>query len=687
MTSSRGGSSASAQRAKKLALSTPLAPCRLRQRHADARLPDYSLSGQLSPESALSATLTDYYLPSQPSASSQAPTTTTATVSTGPLSFGRKSVCGNREHLASPASPGISPRELPDWLPELRATTPRVPETLDARATTPRLQPLEIQRSTTPRLQCPWQLHAPSARGAIHTAASIAMSKAASPPPDNTSGHMSAAGWVAEASKASSMGAETSTDVELLCRDLQNRCQKLELELEAKRKEVRLVSDQSTTVEQQIAAIEWRIALARAARVKAFETVQGLTRMSANEVKAMKNRPPSIVRRAIEAIFIVLSCRRWLPGAAETIQRLDVTKEWTSIQRMLSNDGFVQSVLHFDVAGLDATPHVAKYVAAKYFPGLLQEATAPLQAPTEAPKSLPPVTARRAPGTPAMTALAAEKESSAAWPSSARAGAAASLAPLEGLLPGMAAAVLTTPAATAAQVAQPPGSTPRRSSENTERRRRNSFSRKSSTEVETLDLDAVEYASRACGAMVRWVWEVLREFFALRDLRLQHQALRSQLEELGAVSREEAIMQLQAEIQKLQEEYESWRTKLGELRACEAEAERAKASLLLLSRLEERSKPVPASGRSGRAAKLQPVIAPSAPNLEDWPSARGGPVLKAVKKELAKPVEVKRKPKRDSSENAAWPPKNRKYLHIMSSSSLAIKTVVEEAADRGSADD
>jgi len=375
------------------------------------------------------------------------------------------------------------------------------------------------------------------------------------------------------------------------------------------------------------------------------------------------------VRRAIEAIYTVLHCNE------EGIRGLDVAKEWNRIQKMLSNDGFVQSVLHFDVASLDRAPHVAEYVAEKYFPGLLQEAQlmvipcpassktfsargdlAPvipkgLQADTPATESssLPQLgpTSRRHRHT-------VSNQDHVAYPpsfSSFFARTAAPSAPLEGLLPAAPGAVPTTTAMAGVGTAQALGATARRGY-NRDQKKRSLFSGKTSTEAlhenETLDIAAVEYASRACGAMVHWVSEVLREFFALRELRLQREALHQQLEELGMGSREEAITQLQEEIQRLSEELENWRGRLAELRAREAEAERARANLLMLSRLEM---------RAGRGAKLQPVVVPSAPSLE----AR---VLRAVSM-----LEVQRKPKTlpVATENAAWPPRGRKYLHIMSS--------------------
>jgi len=444
--------------------------------------------------------------------------------------------------------------------------------------------------------------------------------------------------WALEASKASTRGAESSSEVEALCRDLVARCAQLELELESKRKELRLAGEQSKIFDHQVAAIDDKIASARQARLEALEHVQGLTRMSANEVKALKNRPPRIVRRAIEAIYIVLHCQRWLPEDGNTgghgsanLRSFDVAKEWKEMQRMLLNDGFVLSVLHFDVGVLDSTPHVAEYVVEKYFPGLRETvqsypcsasssnpSSKGLLSRTDLPNIAPKVTKNRTRGNMF----------------------------LDGLLPST------------------PRSAGRVAPAESAGKKRTSMFKKSSMEAlhadEPLDVAAVEYASRACGAMISWVSEVLREFFVLRDLRLQREAFHIQIEELGLRDREDAIAQIQEELRKLSEQLEGWRLKMAEMKAREFEAERARANLLKLSRLEERSDPMATSSilRAGRSVKLQPV--------------KGMPVLRPLEEMpiSPKPAERKSRGRAVAAESAIWPPQNRKYLHIMSSSRL-----------------
>lgn len=503
----------------------------------------------------------------------------------------------------------------------------------------------------------------------------------------------SAALWAAEASKASSLGAETSLEVEALCRDLVARCSSMEAEIETKRKEVHATTDQRSELQHQIATIDEKIALAREARLQALRKVQGFTRMSVNEVKAMKNRPPRIVRRAIEAIYMLLNCQRWRPGGPEGPGGLmDVEKEWSRIQRMLSNDGFVKSVLRFDVAFLDSAPNVALHLVEKYFTGILGEAelgnpssrggdAQHFEPKQDAASSLPPVGMMSSRGAvPAATggrlAVAPNR-----WPASAR--SPVPTGPMEGLLPTPGATSSSTALAPAAATARPamtaiatsasfasPGRRgASRDASTTPRFSRNSVADRSSTEAlreEPLDVAAVSYASRACGAMATWASEVLHEFFALRQLRLLRQAAIQQMEALGVCSREGAIAQIQKELAMLLEELDSWRVRLTELRTREAEAERAKALLLQLSCLEDRSIHSPGLMRSARCTKLQPVLAPNAEARKPGTPGRG----------------IRRKPKsreNAGTENACWPPRGRKYLHCMSSPKLPM---AEEAIDR-----
>lgn len=502
-------------------------------------------------------------------------------------------------------------------------------------------------------------------------------------------GQGSAAAWAADAIKA---GAETSTEVEALCCELAARRAKLESELAERRREAGRAAEENVVIERNIAAIDEKIELARLARVEASQKLQGLTQKSAHEVKAMKNRPPRTVQRGLEAVYTILHCRRWLHGAGEGLRGLDMAKEWPRIQRMLSNNGFVPEVLQFDVASLDCVPHVAEYVAEKYFPGLAQQATCvdcpspsspssprspkpyssegqePLEAGTGERRSLPPVGAEHA------------RRRSAA--STGRLGGKA--ATDKGLL-RTAPIAGSAPSAAAADARLNSTSRPRKGSTNG-----------GATEAvsEALDIAAVEYASRPCGALVHWLSEVLREFFALRELRLRREALRRQLDE-GARRREEAIAQLLAEIKLLSDELQRWQARLVELRSREAEAERALAGLATLSCLEERySLAAGGLGKLRPVGRLKPLPEPSPETLgkspqdetSKLPVGRVGPLLRSARTmpeelaalEHAKPTEVKRQPKPQTiPTDNSWPPRGRKYLHVMSSPSLP---PAEEAA-------
>lgn len=658
----------------------------------------------------------------------------------------------------------------------------------------------------------------------------------------------SAATWAAEARKASSVRVETSCDVEILCRDLALQCSTLEVELEAKRRE----AEEKSMIERLIATVEEQIHVARATRLDAVKAVQGLTRMSVDEVKAMKNRPPRIVRRALEAVYTVLNCQRWLEG----MRGFDVTKEWNRIQKMLANDGFVQSVLQFNVAGLDVVPHVVDFLVERYFPSLphdveaCQSPRAPCQPKATvkerfpAPSTdefvnakiqqqsdlasidmpLPPIkgplpatldSARRKifgrPRTPLLidsmplsqlnatstdlplrpisvamltsgsdsarrkaasevcaeaclsnvAALAPEIDATsselplppialtiaAAGNEPARRGvtsrgrspigvgealpteaSSAAQQVIDSPLPPVIAIgkdsarrgglAETRPAATASdgaaltEIARTPievasGNNLRRSSQSTTGHKSNrpgaltniasmkrfekAKGRKASlsSEVieEPLDIAAVEYASRACGAMVRWVYEVLREFLALRALRVQKGSLLRQLGEEYKRT-QEAVVQLQEEVKRIREELDTWKRRLTEMKTKEAETEYARSALAKLSRLEERQCAVAlapfekisvgasASGllRTNRGGKLRPVqpLSDAATPLV----SRGGPVARHKSMMDLQPHSEKAQ-----NSDAAWPPKGRNYLHVMSTPMLSTRAFDDEATE------
>lgn len=180
---------------------------------------------------------------------------------------------------------------------------------------------------------------------------------------------------------------------------------------------------------------------------------------------------------------------------------------------------------------------------------------------------------------------------------------------------------------------------------------------------EPLDITAVEYASRACGAIANWVVEVLREFFVLRRLRAHRQAaslkLDAWMESSGLRAREESVAQMQEEICRIQEELVMWHTRVHELKQRELEAERARGQLLALSHLEER-RAQPAGKKLEAIPKKQELV-----QLE----------MHAKRKQAMKRMQ-KKTPR---SENGAWPPRG-KYLHVMSSPTCSASGVLDEVS-------
>lgn len=118
--------------------------------------------------------------------------------------------------------------------------------------------------------------------------------------------------------------------------------------------------------EEELECVQKRIKEAQRSRLEVLEEV----RLQVREVKAMKYNPPLIVRRSIEAVYTLLECKRWADKPVQELTAMKLDKEWPRIQRALSNDGFVDKVLSFEVSALDSAPHVAEFVVRKYFPQL-----------------------------------------------------------------------------------------------------------------------------------------------------------------------------------------------------------------------------------------------------------------------------------------------------------------------------
>lgn len=199
---------------------------------------------------------------------------------------------------------------------------------------------------------------------------------------------------------------------------------------------------------------------------------------------------------------------------------------------------------------------------------------------------------------------------------------------------------------------------------------------------------AVEYANKACGCIVRWVEEVLREFFTCRRLRMLREAaalrLTNALERLR--TSEEVRVQTQGERSALLKELEAWRMRLAELKVKEAEAERARANLIKLDKIEKlHSSPgAPSSPLSSRPSSRAVLCGTNHGGL------LGTKVLgnrmeapRSLSLSTITAVDVLRRRASQQLDRAAhldkpaslvsntvgvapWPPPRRRYLHVMS---------------------
>lgn len=256
--------------------------------------------------------------------------------------------------------------------------------------------------------------------------------------------------------------------------------------------------------ERHLSEIDDQIACVKKASPDVLRDVQGFTLVQmTSEVKSFKSNPPRIVRRALEALYVVLSCRPPEPGTAGTgmvgNRGLDSEKDWLKIQRMLSNGDFVHSVLSFDLSLLDASPNVAEFVASRYFPSLQKDCISAIDAKAAA----------RDADTPASVSTSVQPRAASASKSPFGAGAYAGGSSITGASPRSSrthtGSFLKTP-----RSARLPSL---RQDDN------------------GLDIAAVEHASRSCGVLVRWVAEVLRDFFMLRELYARRQTASKRLDD------------------------------------------------------------------------------------------------------------------------------------------------------------
>jgi len=556
----------------------------------------------------------------------------------------------------------------------------------------------------------------------------------------------SARKWAAAVVQARTCGADTAAGIEELLRELMAGLAVVEAELEARQREAECAKESCSAEEVRLLAIDDRIGVLRTGRLEATKKLHRFTKLSASEVKTLKNRPPRNVRRGIEAVYTVLQCHTWAGSSGEYPLKLDFTCEWAKIQRMLSNNDFVQSVLEFDVRVLDLVPQVAEFVVSKYFPALRAECGG--GGSNGGAQSLAsPASLRSATGAATPRNVAADVGGSEGAGPDATANelaASTSCAPKRSgetspLLPTTPAqklqslplklekspiAMATTAAAlpSIAAGAELSGRARNRgisaqrnagaASMAAARLLKTTAPRKSIVEVnlEPLDVAAVEYASRACGALVRWVSEVLHEFVAMRELRTQQDVCMERLKAVTVCHRnlEDTCDQLQEEKGAVLSELDNWRARLMQLRAAEIEVDRAHAGLAQLARLEERCSQGGRCGdttlllsRGGNGGHLKglptagggcPESAEVAPNWKELlqglrpnigGAAAGAGPRSVSMVELPPQVapEARLAPSRPAGDEASgtWPPKGRKYLHVLSAPKLATYAHDEEA--------
>lgn len=371
----------------------------------------------------------------------------------------------------------------------------------------------------------------------------------------------------------------SAASLEDLLKNLAEACARIEASLESTRARAAEAREACAVEENTLKGVEDGIAAVQKARLDALEGLRGLTKSQANEVKALKSRPPPAARRATEAVYTVLRCDRWRQTGPATMKNLDFAKEWVNIQKMLSNNDFVQSVLSFDIAALESAPHVAEFVAARYFPTLLLThgsiATAQSDgrgaieaASSSVPDAAAPKEERRSGRASRRMPTVQSERNSVQHASTPRNAGGASMAAAK-LLQGGA--------------------------------RRSTATGSVAPVTETLDLDAVEYASHACGALARWVHEVLREFFVLRELRQRRDLAQSRLAVATTNLNEAAATEarLTEELTLVKTELANGYARLDELCLREVEVHRAQARLSQLAQLERRYSSRTAAGEDG----------------------------------------------------------------------------------------
>lgn len=91
------------------------------------------------------------------------------------------------------------------------------------------------------------------------------------------------------------------------------------------------------------------------------DVVAALQNIKNEELEELRklSRPPTVVRRTLELMYLILD-------AARTPLQL-ASPDWTKIQKKMNAVGFLSDVLHYDVNLLRAAPSLTSFLVAEYF--------------------------------------------------------------------------------------------------------------------------------------------------------------------------------------------------------------------------------------------------------------------------------------------------------------------------------
>lgn len=374
---------------------------------------------------------------------------------------------------------------------------------------------------------------------------------------------------------AADVGADDLLGAEVLLQQAEAECAKLEVQLRGSDDAAERADALHAAAKQKLASVEGRLAALLEECDAAKRQVAALTKVQLNEVKSLKTSPPVIVRHALESIYLVLNCKQWASNES-SLQGLDLSREWAKIQRMLTDDGFVQSMTSFAPSDLDSVPWVVEYVRCRYYSDLSIDHFLTADLTQNSQLSI----ASSRPGS-AAPAEATGAQTPGSW--SGRVGSAALAIAGSSIVGGSVCS--RSLVATA-----PPSQSPKRNRKSagliTVGGPRN---RKVASEASvSLDVESVERANKACGVLVRWCLGILHEFFALQALKAERQENVAMSAAAAAESAEKriAVQGYAKQLAIALAERDFLRQRLSELHQKAIDAETALANLKDLERLQ-----------------------------------------------------------------------------------------------------